>query len=202
MRARPKSLSELCNVKNNKPLKQLKIMENQAFHVPAGQNAHNAPTLNVLGMPTAVKIQHAQTNGQFSCVEVSLAPRQMGPPPHVHYELDEIMRVTEGTVTLLEGDKVVEVSAGGWHFRPRGVVHTFWNAHDAPAQFIDMYPSSQNFAHYLEELAQLGADMHNEGKNPHAPENLAHFKALDARYNHEVYYEQMPDFMAKYGPKQ
>ena len=43
-------------------------------------NALNAPTLNVLGMPTGVKLTHEQTYGQFSCVEVSLAPRQMGPP--------------------------------------------------------------------------------------------------------------------------
>ena len=164
-------------------------------------NALNAPTLNVLGMPTSVKLTHEQTYGQFSCVEVSLAPRQMGPPPHVHYALDEIMHVLEGTVSVLEGDEVREVPAGGWHFRPRGVVHTFWNGHDAPAKFIDLYPSQQDFAHYLEELAQLGLDMHNEGLNPFAPENIARFKALDARYNHEVFYDQMPAFMEKYGPK-
>jgi quercetin dioxygenase-like cupin family protein len=173
----------------------------KAVHTPAGQNANNAPTLSVLGMPTAIKITHEQTYGQFSCIETSLAPRQMGPPPHVHYELDEIMRVLEGTVTLLEGDKVVEVQAGGYHFRPRGVVHTFWNGHDAPAKFIDMYPSTQDFAHYLEELAQLGLDMQNEGVNPFAPENIVRFKELDARYNHEVFYEQMPEHLAKYGAK-
>ena len=171
-----------------------------AVHVPAHTNAYHAPTLNVLGMAVGVKIQHAQTNGQLSCVETDLAPRQMGPPPHVHHRLDEVMRVTAGTITILEGDQVVEVHAGGWHFRPRGVVHTFWNAHDAPASFIDIYPSDQNFAHYLEELAQLGGQLHAEGANPMAPENLARFKALDARYDHEVFYEQMPAFLAKYSP--
>jgi quercetin dioxygenase-like cupin family protein len=168
---------------------------------PAGTNAHNASTLNVLGMPTAVKMAHNQTGEQFSSVEVDLAPFQMGPPPHIHFELDEIMRVLEGTVTVLEGETTREVTAGGWHFRPRGIVHTFWNAHNTPAKFIDMYPSSQNFAHYLEELAQLGDDLHKEGANPFAPESLARFKALDARYNHEVYYEKMPEHLAKYGVK-
>jgi mannose-6-phosphate isomerase-like protein (cupin superfamily) len=100
------------------------------FIVPVGTNAHSKATLKVLGMPTAVKVAHDLTYGQISCIETDLAPLQMGPPPHVHYELDEIMRVVEGTVTLLEGDKVVEVEAGGWHFRPRGVIHTFWNAHN------------------------------------------------------------------------
>ena len=171
----------------------------QAVHVPAGTNAHHAPTLNVLGMAVGVKLQHAQTGGQFSCVECHLQPRQMGPPPHVHHALDEIMYVTQGTVSVLEVDRVVEVAAGGWHLRPRGLVHTFWNGTDAPAAFLDLYPSGQDFAHYLEELAQLGADLHAEGANPMAPENLARFKALDARYDHEVFYEQMPAHMAKYG---
>lgn len=171
-----------------------------AYTAP-GHNANNAPMLDVLGMAVGVKLQHAQTYGQFSCVEVSLAPRQMGPPPHVHYALDEIMYVTEGTVSVLEGDQVIEVSAGGWHFRPRGIVHTFWNGHAQPAKFIDMYPSLQDFAHYLEELAQLSADLYSEGASPFAPESIARFKALDTRYNHEVFYEQMPDHMAKYGPK-
>ena len=171
----------------------------KAVHTPANQNANNAPTLNVLGMATGVKLQHNQTDHQFSSIECSLEPRQMGPPPHVHYSLDEIMYVTEGIVTLLAGDEVVEVSAGGWHYRPRGIVHTFWNGHDAPAKFVDMYPSSQNFAHYLEELSDLGTALHNEGANPFAPESIARFKELDARYDHEVFYEQMPEHLAKYG---
>jgi mannose-6-phosphate isomerase-like protein (cupin superfamily) len=173
----------------------------QTAYTPAGQNANNADSFNVLGMTVGVKMTHAQCNGIFSCIENSLNPRQMGPPPHVHYELDEIMYVIEGTVTLLAGEDVVEVSAGGYHLRPRGVVHTFWNGHDAPAKFLDMYPSTQNFAHYLEELAQLGEDIMKEGGNPFAPENMVRFKTLDASYNHEVFYEQMPEHMAKYGPK-
>ena len=173
----------------------------QPVHVPAGTNANHAPTLNVLGMAVGVKLQHAQTGGQFSCIECNLQPWQMGPPPHVHHALDEIMYVTQGTVSLLEGDRVVEVAAGGWHFRPRGTVHTFWNGTDAPAAFLDLYPSAQDFAHYLEELAQLGADLHAEVANPFAPESLVRFKALDARYDQEVFYEQMPAHMEKYGPK-
>ncbi|MBC7891368.1 MAG: cupin domain-containing protein [Sphingobacteriaceae bacterium] len=165
------------------------------------RNAHDAPTLNVLGMACGVKLSHAQSYGQFSCIEVALEPRQFGPPPHVHYQLDEIMRVLEGTVTVLEGDQIREIPAGGWHFRPRGVVHTFWNGHDQPARFIDMYPSSQDFAHYLEELADLGRALHDEGADPFAPESIARFKALDARYHHEVFYDQMPEHLRKYGPK-
>ena len=179
----------------------METMTRKAVHTPANQNANNAPSLNVLGMRTDVKLQHDQTDQQISCIECWLQPRQMGPPPHIHYALDEIMYVTEGTVTLLAGDEVVEVSAGGWHYRPRGIVHTFWNGHDKPAKFVDIYPSTQNFAHYLEELSDLGLALHNEGANPFAPASIARFKELDARYDHEVFYEQMPEHLAKYGAK-
>jgi len=185
-------------------LKKHKKMTTQKLapaYTPSGQNAYNNPFINVLGMKVGVKIAHAQTYGQFSCVETWLSPRQMGPPPHIHYMLDEIMFVMEGTVTVLLGDSVVHIPAGGYHFRPRGIVHTFWNAHDEPAKFLDMYPGSQDFAHYLEELAQLGGDIHKEGGNPFSPESLERFKALDARYNHEVFYEQMPAFLEKYAAK-
>ena len=172
-----------------------------AYTAP-GQNANNEPMLNVLGMAVGVKIRADQTGHTFSCVETYMDPFQFGPPPHVHYALDEIMLVLEGTITLLEGTETREVSAGGYHFRPRGVVHTFWNAHEAPARFLDMYPSNtQDFARYLEELSDLGGAIHAEGANPFAPESVARFKALDARYNHEVFYDQMPAHMDRYGPK-
>ncbi len=43
--------------------------------------------------------------------------------------------------------------------------------------------------------------MHDEGANPFAPESIARFKSLDARYHHEVFYDQMPEHLGKYGPK-
>jgi oxalate decarboxylase/phosphoglucose isomerase-like protein (cupin superfamily) len=75
----------------------------------------------------------------------------MGPPPHHHKELDEIMYVVEGTASVLVGDDVVEVKAGGWHLRPRMIRHTFWNGSDQPLRFIDMY-FNQPFEEYLEKI--------------------------------------------------
>ena len=82
-------------------------------------------------------IHSRQTNNQFSNVEVAVAPKQMGPSPHMHKDLDELMYVLEGTATVLIGKEIYEVKAGGWNFRPRGIVHSFWNAADSPLRFID-----------------------------------------------------------------
>lgn len=103
------------------------------------------------GIDIKVLVKSSQTNNQFSCVEFAVAPKKMGPAPHYHKELDELMYVVEGTGSVLVEDTLYEISAGGWHLRPRGIVHTFFNATDKPFRAIDMY-FNQNFEDFLEEI--------------------------------------------------
>lgn len=103
------------------------------------------------GMAIRTWVRSAMTNGLYSSVECAVAPKIMGPPPHWHKELDELMLVLEGTASILMGDEVVTVEAGGWHLRPRMIRHTFWNASDKPLRFIDMY-FNQAFEDYLERI--------------------------------------------------
>jgi len=103
------------------------------------------------GMDIRVWVRSSMTNGLYSSVETAVAPKLMGPSPHYHKELDELMYVIDGTASILIGDEVVEVQAGGWHLRPRMLKHTFWNASDQPLRFFDMY-FNQPFEEYLEQI--------------------------------------------------
>jgi mannose-6-phosphate isomerase-like protein (cupin superfamily) len=103
------------------------------------------------GMDIRVWVRNGATNGLFSSVECAVAPKLMGPAPHAHKELDELMYVLEGTASVLLGDEVVEIKAGGWHMRPRMIKHTFFNASDQSLRFIDMY-FNQPFEEYLEAI--------------------------------------------------
>ncbi len=113
------------------------------------------PTMTPLdhkgGMDIRVWVRSKMTNGLFSSVETAVAPKLMGPAPHYHKELEELMFVLEGTATVMVGDDVIEVEAGGWHLRPRMLKHTFWNASEKPLRFIDMY-FNQPFEDYLEKV--------------------------------------------------
>lgn len=109
------------------------------------------PLDNKGGMEIRVWMRSSMTNGLFSSVECAVAPKTMGPPPHYHKELDELMMVLDGTASILIGEDVVEVEAGGWHLRPRGLNHTFWNASEKPLRFVDMY-FNQPFEEYLEQI--------------------------------------------------
>lgn len=102
-------------------------------------------------MDIRVWVRSGMTQGLYSSVECAVAPKTMGPPPHYHKELDELMFVLEGTASVMVEGEVVEISAGGWHLRPRKLTHTFWNATDKPLRFVDMY-FNQPFEEFLEKV--------------------------------------------------
>jgi mannose-6-phosphate isomerase-like protein (cupin superfamily) len=111
-----------------------------------------APPLSHNGrMDIKVWVRSHMTGGVFSSVECAVAPKVMGPPPHFHKELDELMFVLEGTASVMVEGQEVQVPAGGWHFRPRDLRHTFWNASDQPLRFVDMY-FNQPFEEFLERI--------------------------------------------------
>ena len=71
------------------------------------------------------------------CLEMKggLAPRQDGPPLHVHFQEDEIGTVIAGTLSTEVDGRVFEVAAGGTAPLPRGTAHRWWNAGDEPLVF-------------------------------------------------------------------
>lgn len=109
------------------------------------------PLEHMGGMQVRTWVRQSMTGGLYSSVECAVAPGLMGPPPHYHQALDELMYVAEGTAHILLGDEVVKVQAGGWHLRPRGIVHTFFNPEKTGLRFFDMY-FQQPFEDYLEAV--------------------------------------------------
>lgn len=150
-------------------------------------------------MMIRTKVRSSQTNLQYSCVDVAVAPKTMGPAPHVHYDLDELMLVTEGTVSVLIGTEVYEVKTGGWLFRPKGIVHTFWNGTDKIARCTDMY-FNQNFEDFLEELFfKIIPDMQKANLSPADPGIASRMLALDKKYGITTYHEQRQAIVERYG---
>lgn len=143
-------------------------------------------------------IHAAQTGFQFSTIEVAVAPLQMGPSPHKHENLDELMYVLEGTATVMIGENLYEVEAGGWNFRPRGIVHSFWNASDRPLRFMDCF-FNQNFEDYLEELFhKIIPDMTKNKQTPSTPGIANRIAALDKKFGVIWYHDQRQAIIDKY----
>jgi len=87
-----------------------------------------------------------------SLVEHTLPPRALGAPLHSHLHEDEYSYVLEGRLGAQLGDEIVEAGPGELVQKPRGQLHTFWNAGDEPLRFLEII-SPGAFAGYFRELA-------------------------------------------------
>lgn len=166
----------------------------EPFTLPGGTSLQPGPT----GIDFRVVIRQAQTQGRLSCVEAAMAPMQMGPAPHYHDELDELMYVTEGTVSVLIDGQLHEVPAGGWNFRPRKLEHTFFNRTAKPARFIDMY-FNQNLEDYLEELVhKIFPEMRQKGLTPFSPGIRERIAELDKKFGITNHFEKRAEVAKTY----
>jgi mannose-6-phosphate isomerase-like protein (cupin superfamily) len=164
------------------------------FYFPPGEPLQPGPR----NVDIRTIIRSEQTGGQLSNVEVAVGPKQMGPSPHLHKNLDELMYVLEGTATVLIGDEIFEVKAGGWNFRPRGIVHCFWNASDTGLRFLDFF-FNQNFEHYLEELFHsILPHMIHHNLTPEIPEISNRITALDEMFGVTWFHHQRQAIIEKY----
>lgn len=145
-----------------------------------------------------VKLSYEQTGNQLTTVELMLPPKMCGPAPHYHEDLDEIVRVLSGTLTLMVEDEVVRVPEGGWHFRPRKKVHSFWNETDQPVHFIEIYPN-QNFDVFLKKIWEIREDFKVKGISQDSPEHWAAQQELNRQWGITAYYERRKEIIEKYG---
>jgi quercetin dioxygenase-like cupin family protein len=122
----------------------------------------------------AFKFWGADTGGTLSVVE---HPFPVGAlvPPHLHTLEDEYSIVTEGEIGFRSGDREVVLGAGGYITKPRGEMHTMWNAGKVPARMIEIIRPAG-----FEDFFAAISDMLTSG--PVEPEKLL---ALGERYGLE-----------------
>jgi hypothetical protein len=113
-------------------------------------------------------------------------------PAHLHTREDEWSIVTQGTIGFRSGDTEAVLDEGGYITKPRGQMHTMWNAGSAPARMIEVITPA-GFEHFFRELAEILAA---------GPPGRADLDALAERYglvfgNPEWY----PDIVRRYNLK-
>jgi quercetin dioxygenase-like cupin family protein len=99
------------------------------------------------------KLWGHDTGGSVSIVE---HPFPVGAlvPPHLHTREDEYSIVTEGQLGFRSGEREVVLGPGGYITKPRGELHTMWNAGTSPARMIEVI-SPAGFEHFFRELADM-----------------------------------------------
>ena len=102
------------------------------------------------GMLAEIKASAADTNGQYTLVEIT-APAGLQTPLHVHYREDEGFYVLEGSVTIVVGDEIVELASGQHAFGPRDVPHRFTVGPDGARMIWVLTPGG--FENLIEEAS-------------------------------------------------
>lgn len=86
-------------------------------------------------------------------------------------------------------EEIFQVNAGDWHLRPRNKMHTFWNASESTARFVDIYiPGGHE--DYMADLAKL---FENNGRP-----KKEDFTLLEQKHDIVYFWNKLPDIMSKY----
>jgi quercetin dioxygenase-like cupin family protein len=108
----------------------------------------------VPGFTATVKLAASET-GAISIVEHTFDPGVLV-PPHRHTREDEISCVISGQIGFRSDGREVSLGAGGYIVKPRGELHSMWNAGDEPARMIEII-SPAGFEKYFIALAEATA---------------------------------------------
>ena len=136
----------------------------------------------------AFKLWGEDTGGAISIVE---HPFPVGAlvPPHLHTREDEYSIVTEGEIGFRSGDREAVLGPGGYITKPRGELHTMWNAGSVPARMIEVI-SPAGFEHFFREVTDLTAA---------GPPDMAAIGALAETYGLQFGEAPwLPDVIARY----
>jgi len=143
---------------------------------------------NLGSIGVAFKLWGQDTGGALSIVE---HPFPVGAlvPPHMHTREDEYSIVTEGEIGFRSGDREVVLGPGGYITKPRGELHTMWNAGQSPARMIEVI-SPAGFEHFFREMADMVAD---------GPPQVPDIMALADRYGLQLGQpDWLPGLIARY----
>ena len=143
----------------------------------------------VPGLTATVKLAASETGG-ISIVEHTFDPGVLV-PPHRHTREDEISYVISGEIGFRSDGREVSLGAGGYIVKPRGELHSMWNAGSGPARMIEIVTPA-GFEKYFIELAEATAAAGGQ-RDP------ATVDAVAARYGLAFDFECVPDLVARHG---
>lgn len=107
------------------------------------------------GLDLVLHLGGAATRGALAIAEVQFDVGVMI-PPHLHRREDEYSMVVEGEIGVRSGDREVVVGPGCCVAKPRGYLHSIWNAGKVPARTIEVI-SPGGLEEYFSALSALAA---------------------------------------------
>jgi quercetin dioxygenase-like cupin family protein len=144
----------------------------------------------VPGFTATVKLAASETGG-ISIVEHTFDPGVLV-PPHRHTHEDEISCVIFGEIGFRSNGREVSLGPGGYIVKPRGELHSMWNAGMGPARMIEIVTPA-GFEKYFIELAEATAAAGGRRPDPSITAPIAE------RFGLTFDFTEVPDLVARHG---
>jgi quercetin dioxygenase-like cupin family protein len=95
------------------------------------------------------------TGGQFGLYQWDMSAAGGGPSPHFHRTISESFYITQGAVSLYNGEEWRTAVAGDFLYVPPGGIHAFHNESGEPASMLILFTPGAPREAYFEALAQV-----------------------------------------------
>jgi quercetin dioxygenase-like cupin family protein len=115
----------------------------------------------------------AETDGEYTLIECSVAPGGGVPMAHVHPNQSETFEVLEGELSMKAGRDKLVAKPGDVVTVPPGQVHKFWNASDRVVRFRCTVTPALEFERFIETMFALAADAKLSKRGMPSPVRLA-----------------------------
>jgi quercetin dioxygenase-like cupin family protein len=115
----------------------------------------------------------ADTNGEYTLVEVTVEPNGFVAAAHVHPYQTEVFEIRSGAIWFKVDGKEILAGAGDTVVVEPGTAHKFWNAGDGRAVFRTEVRPALQFEQLIETMFTLAADGKTNKKGMPSPLRLA-----------------------------
>jgi mannose-6-phosphate isomerase-like protein (cupin superfamily) len=125
---------------------------NEAFIVRPGEGRH----LDLGNFEALVLATAAQTNTEFTLLQLQMEPPDFGPPLHLHRDAAEAFYVLEGEYLMHFEDGQQLCPPGTFVYVPRNTPHTFKVVSAGPGKKLNLFSPAAMLG-FFEELAAAEA---------------------------------------------
>ncbi len=136
-----------------------------------------------LGCLFDIKVTGQETNGELTVVELTVGPRLLAAPPHMHNG-GETVYMLEGTLRFHLGERTLDLDPGSFLYHPKGAWEWFENVTDKPARALIAY-SPGGIDKFFKEVGEP-AKRRELPPPPKAPPDIQRIAATAAKYGMQI----------------
>jgi mannose-6-phosphate isomerase-like protein (cupin superfamily) len=121
--------------------------------------------LNKNGETLIITRSALESNGQITEFEGIEEPG-IGPPMHVHFKQQEMVRVTSGKMRVKTLTKEFSLTEGQEYVFEPGEAHQFWNEGDQPLHYSGHVKPSNNYEYFISHIYQSANEAQDDKPGP------------------------------------